>query len=254
METKTVLLLWAALIVALPRIACAVQAPANIESPLQALAGRDLDGNALNGVEAYYDPALNITWLEDANYAKTIGFDPTGALRWINLQSWLSSLSVYGTSGWRVPNTIDVGPPGCDFSFAGTDCGYNPDPSTNELAHLWYVLLGNKAFCDVSGACPQPGWGLVSQGPFHNVVTGTYWAGQSITQLPCCGVFTFDVEHGVAGWNSEGNKLYAWLVHDGDIGSPIPEPSRAALAAIGLLLTLFAARQSTHVEPTRSPE
>jgi hypothetical protein len=37
------------------------------ESTLQ---GRDLDGN-LTTFEAYYDTALNITWLADANYAGT---------------------------------------------------------------------------------------------------------------------------------------------------------------------------------------
>lgn len=37
------------------------------ESTLQ---GRDLDGN-LATFEAYYDTVLGITWLADANYAKT---------------------------------------------------------------------------------------------------------------------------------------------------------------------------------------
>ena len=38
------------------------------ESTLQ---GRDLDGNAGNGFEAYYDTALDLTWLADGNHALT---------------------------------------------------------------------------------------------------------------------------------------------------------------------------------------
>ncbi len=37
------------------------------------LQGRDADGNAANGFEAYYDNVLGITWLADANHAYSSG-------------------------------------------------------------------------------------------------------------------------------------------------------------------------------------
>ena len=46
------------------------------------LQGRDLDGNLFT-IEAYYDTALNITWLADANYAKTSGYDADGLMNWM---------------------------------------------------------------------------------------------------------------------------------------------------------------------------
>ena len=44
------------------------------------LVGRDINGNAVLGSDAsavfLYDTVLDITWLRDANYAKTSGYSP----------------------------------------------------------------------------------------------------------------------------------------------------------------------------------
>ena len=49
---------------------------------------------------------------------------------------------------------------GCDYSVTGgTDCGYNIDTSTSELAYMWYNILGNTPFFDVNGI-EQANWGL----------------------------------------------------------------------------------------------
>ena len=60
------------------------------ETTLQA---RDLDGN-LTTAEAYYDTALEITWLADANYAGT-------TMAWGTANSWAVNLNPYdsGTTG-----------------------------------------------------------------------------------------------------------------------------------------------------------
>ncbi len=50
------------------------------------------------------------------------------------------------------------------MAFEGTDCGYNVDTSTGEMASLFYDTLGNIAFYDTSGNGPQAGWGLPTQG------------------------------------------------------------------------------------------
>ena len=41
-----------------------------------------IDRGTYNGVKLIYDSALRITWLGDANWAKTSGFDPNGEMTW----------------------------------------------------------------------------------------------------------------------------------------------------------------------------
>ena len=43
------------------------------------LEARDLDGD-VSTIEAYFDIALNITWLADANNALTTGYDADGLM------------------------------------------------------------------------------------------------------------------------------------------------------------------------------
>ena len=107
--------------------AAAVPGQGTWESTLQA---RELDGNPLNGPEAFYDTALDITWLRDAN--------ANGPMRWNEGNSayaWATALVVGGIGGWRLPTMVDTGEPGCDYSFAGgSDCGFNVQTATSELS------------------------------------------------------------------------------------------------------------------------
>ncbi len=101
--------------------------------------------------QAYYDDVLDITWLADANYAQTSGHDADGLMTWSASLAWIASLNTanhLGVSDWRLPFIVDTGTPGCDFGYSGTDCGYNVQTKTgatvhNEMAHLYYVTLGN---------------------------------------------------------------------------------------------------------------
>ena len=43
-----------------------------------------------------YDQDLNITWLADANYAKTSGYDPYGFMNWSRAMTWAENLSYGG--------------------------------------------------------------------------------------------------------------------------------------------------------------
>lgn len=68
------------------------------------LQARDLDGNMAT-IEAYYDTALGITWLADANAAAGTAFDgggsPTdGRMTWSNANAWAASLSLGGFAEW----------------------------------------------------------------------------------------------------------------------------------------------------------
>jgi len=58
-----------------------------------ALLGRAPATPGGNDYQAYYDTDLNITWLADANYAKTSGYDPDGLMTWNEAQSWIPSLN-----------------------------------------------------------------------------------------------------------------------------------------------------------------
>lgn len=210
------------------------------------LQGRDLDGNTANGFEAYYDTALNITWLADANYAKTSGYDADGLLTWDQAEAWVASLNVNGIAGWRLPTTVDTGAPGCDNEHAlgGTDCGYNVDTSTSEMAHMFYVTLGNKALVDTAGNY-QNGNGPSNTGPFENGPFGIYWSGKVVAPNRncvgnCAWLFGFNV--GNQGYSSKASEYYAWAVRPGDVAA-VPEPQTYALLLAGVAALMAARKQ-----------
>lgn len=56
-----------------------------------------------------YDDLLNITWLQDANYAKTSGYDTDGLMDWDAANSWAANLSYGGYEDWRLAANTPVG-------------------------------------------------------------------------------------------------------------------------------------------------
>jgi MYXO-CTERM domain-containing protein len=211
------------------------------------LQGRDLDGNAAT-FEAYYDTALNITWLADADHAQTSGYDGDGNMSWDAAQAWVAQLDIHGTTGWRLPTMVDVGNDGCTVSSqaggANTDCGYNIDTSLSEMAHMYYVTLGNKGyFAPGTGDPDQPGWGLNNTGPFSNVQPDWYWLGvQSATNSDSAWLY-----YPYNGYQAGFLKYFeasAWAVHSGDVSAPVPEPQTYALALAGLAAAFVMRRRS----------
>jgi len=211
------------------------------------LQGRDLDGNALNGFEAFYDTALNITWLADANLAKTSGYDADGMMSWGAASAWAANLNVGGVTGWRLPTLVDSGAAGCaQVANGGSDCGYNVSPSTSEWAHMFYVTLGNKGQNSPSGAT-QSGSGLTNSGAFSNLQSGPYWTG---VEVPSSGyAWFFGTGKGIQNVGPQGNAYFAWAVHAGDVASlgnvtsPVPEPESLALVLAGIGATLLMRRR-----------
>lgn len=244
--------------------AAAVPGQGTWETTLQ---GRDLDGDAANGFEAYYDTVLDITWLADANYAATSGytsasnggkapgseydsngFGTDGSMGWDAAMTWATNLNVHGVTGWRLPTMVDTGKPGCDFAYGGTDCGFNPSTSTAELAHLYYSTLGHlteySASTDrVLNLFPP------NTGPFKNVqspATSTlpivdYHYGLEYAPSAYAS-WKFSFENGSQGQEGKGYPSYAWAVRTGDIAA-VPEPEGYALALLGLTLVGLAARR-----------
>ncbi len=216
--------------------AAAVSGQGTWETTLQ---GRDLDGN-LATAEAYYDTALGMTWLADANHA-------AGRMDWYEANSWVGTLSFSGIGGWRLPTWTDLGAFDCNHSLSGTDCGFNVDLASGEMAHMFYATLGNLAYYDTSGTGAQPGWGLGNSGPFANLQAFRYWTSETYPGNVYSAIhFDFDTgEQYVTAKTALGDAAdqYAWAVHSGDVGVPIPEPGTAWLRAAGLAALSVAARR-----------
>jgi hypothetical protein len=68
-----------------------------------------------------YDDVHNITWLQDANYAKTSGYDGDGRMTWSAAKTWADNLVYGGFSDWRLASNSPIGANwDLDFSFDGT--------------------------------------------------------------------------------------------------------------------------------------
>ncbi|MCP3670651.1 MAG: DUF1566 domain-containing protein [Gammaproteobacteria bacterium] len=79
-----------------------------------------------------YDDVLDITWLQDANYAQTSGYYADGRMTWADANTWAGQLSYGGYDDWRLASAGNA-----------PVSGYNV--TTGELGHMFYNNLGNTA-------------------------------------------------------------------------------------------------------------
>jgi hypothetical protein len=252
MNNNTLNLIAATLLCAfIPTIASAASISGNgtWESTLQ---GRDLDGD-LSTAEAYYDTVLDITWLADANYAYTTGYNANGSMNWPTANAWLEYLNPYGSdiNFWRLPATVDVGNDGATYTdvHQGVDYGYNIT-THSEMSHMYYETLGNTAWYDTSGAetgCTLPDYCLTNTGPFSNIQYDFYWSATEYAPHTLM-AWDFDFRNGYQDDHYKNFEQYVWAVHDGDVGvalptSEVPIPAAAWLFSSGLLGLLAMARK-----------
>lgn len=213
------------------------------------LQGRDLDGN-LATFEAYYDTSLNITWLADANYAQTSGFDPDGKMDWNAANLWATQLDINGYADWRLPKVSPVHGFSLDLtpSYDGsTDASFNYTHPGKEMAHLFYVTLGNSGIVDTTGALT--GCYVVDvdhcfnhQGPFANLkFPYLYWNDAAYVQFPA-EAWVFRMDQGALGLGTKSGEHRVWVVSDGDVGA-VPEPETVAMLLAGLGLTAWRVRR-----------
>jgi len=202
------------------------------------LKARDLDSDA-STIEGYYDTILDITWLADANYAKTNGDSANGRMNWPEANAWAARIDINGVTGWRLPTlspingvTFDgiyTNNATTDYGMAlsttnGTDGGWRDSEGNpvSEMGHMYYVTLGNIGRClpDYDDRCiEQPGYGLSNTGPFSNIQKlRHYWTGlETGTMIDFAWYFSFN--SGQQG--SSDGVAFAWTIHDGDIGTPV---------------------------------
>lgn len=250
------------------------------------LLARDVDGNG--SIDAYYDSALGITWLANANLADTLtlglekggtlgnwGIDTTGRMPWTTAQSWiaaLNALNYLGSSAWRLPTATPIN--GVAFNYqprndGSRDVGMNisatgtmyAGSTAHELAHLFYQTLGNQAVVTPDGLSPtgcgsQPNDCMTNPGPFSALETladdGDWWYGVATTQSLA---LSFEMDQGRTNNGLQSMVIgFAWPVVGGDVfadSGSVPEPDTLSLMLVGLGLAGWAMR-SRKIQRTRT--
>ena len=231
---------------------------------LALLAGLALSGAAQaalhdRGSGLIYDDVLNLTWLQNANYGAGSSYDngsstTDGRMTWANAITWADTLVYHDSvrnvdySDWRLPTMIDTGTSGCNYANSGTDCGYNVDTATSEMANLYFVSLGNQSYYTTTGANSgayaggaNPNSTLDNVGPFINLQSYVYWSGLEYapdTDL----AWDFYTNYGSQFANYKSDDHYAWAVRPGDVAA-VPEADTWAMLLAGLGLVGVAARR-----------
>jgi hypothetical protein len=202
-------------------LAAAVPSQGTWEHSLQA---RDLDGDTGNGPEAFYDTALNITWLASS----------AGPMTWATAKSWSINLNVNGVTGWRLPETR-IPDSTCTMSYATPAVysqGYGVGCTGSEMGHLFNVTFGNA-----------PDAAVTNTGNFRNMQNYYYW---SATPLDSDSYYVWTYQTSINGQAYTGtgtNAFFALAVRDGDVLAPVPEPQTYALMVVGLGLIAGIARR-----------
>lgn len=207
---------------------------------------------------SYYDTDADLTWLADANYAQTTGYDADGQMTWQVANDWAAQLIVGGVGGWRLPDTIDVGNDGTTYEnsnyYTGVDAGYNMT-THSELSNMFYNVLNNTPVVDSNGVetgcSAPPNYCLTNTGPFVNLKPDVYWSATEYAPYTDK-AWDFFMYVGYQLYHGKNSSSYAWAVQSGDVGggfsgggSTVPIPAAVWLFGSGLLGLVGFARRKT---------
>lgn len=183
---------------------------------------------------AYYDDVADLTWLADANYAQTSGFDANGLMIWTNANNWAAGLTVDGVDGWRLPDTVQPDA-SCNGQNDSLFFSYAYYCTGSEMGDLFYNALGNSA------------GSLSNTGPFSNIQSYGYWSATEFAPDDTLYAWLFymsDSYQSSAGYQGNAYKSYnraAWAVQSGDV-SAVPVPAAVWLFGSGLIGLIGVAR------------
>ena len=169
-----------------------------------------------------YDDTLDITWLQDANYAQTSGYDSDGKMTWADANTWAAGLNYGGYDDWHLPSVGNA-----------PTTGYYV--TSGELGQMFYNNLGNS-----------PGSSILNNISFNDQVSGgtelflnvqsyVYWYSEDYSSRTDL-AWAFSTGSGNQSRYGKVTDRYSWAVRSGDVNA-VPVPAAAWLfgsAVIGL--------------------
>jgi hypothetical protein len=212
-------------------------------------------------VVAIYDWHQDITWMKDAQFADSIGYksESAGKLNYDEAEIFISTMNAFKThsiSNWRLPKMWDpiTANGNGTFAYCGSDKGFNMDPDSGELAHMFHESLGLLAKFEPCTNTPQAGQGVTYSGPFFNInnnekeayIYGDVFAGTpapnwcnedpspdnnaEVCPPEPAKVWGIHFEYGGQHADGQATRAPIWPVFDGDLlyrlGDPQPDYSR----------------------------
>lgn len=175
-----------------------------------------------------YDTDLNITWLADANYAFTSGYDQQdftdGLMTYAYAMTWADQLTYGGFTNWRLPTTLQPDAT-CATQYSFGSGQFNCTGS--EMGHLFYTELASVAG---NGSVHNANYNL-----FTNLSLDQYWSSTPVATLANYS-WQFNFLNGNQYVQLKTGAIRAMAVHAGDIGAAtVPVPAAGWLFASGLL-------------------
>jgi hypothetical protein len=201
-----------------------------------ALAAPGLAGAALidRGGGLIYDTDLDVTWLADANYAYTSGYDQEdatdGLMTYAYAMAWADQLSYAGFTDWRLPTTLQPDAT-CANQYSFGSGQFNCTGS--EMGHLFYGELGSAAG---NGSLHNANYDL-----FTNLSLDQYWSSTPVATLANYS-WQFNFLDGNQYVQLKTGAIRAMAVHPGDIAA-VPLPAAGWLAGAAFAVAAARARR-----------